>query len=592
MPTGGISRAEYEALLDAAESYREALVVRLVGEVGLRPRELTRICPEDVVEQRSDPSRYLLSVPAEGGEDRRAYLPTTVERELRRYVHNTGIAGDEPVLSVGARRLQMLVSGVADRAATRRNEPALAEISTDSLRRFFARRALVGGVNPRAVKAAGGWGSFQSLEPYLPEPTDDAIVAAFDSVEAGRTDRSDRSDGTAPSPPGIAGRHRAATEAILAGSTPAEIEAGLCEALAGDGPDGNPVAGPPPYDLAWIERRTPGNGESPHAARGIDADRAADLAGSLDRDREVGPGEVAVVEADGIDANSASAPGSVAAVGVGYGDATYATLFVGADRDGAFGPDERDWLSTVGRQAGHAVAAARRRTLLLSDTLVELELVCRDGDSFFVSASAQLGCRFELDSLVSLSDATQLCYVRLEGAPPTELFDLADADPGVEDCRLVGTGDEEWRVEFVLRGSSPIVTLTEYGTTVLEATIEDGVARISAECSADAEIRAIVEGVRSAFPDVELAGKREVERSVRTASEFREGIEQRLTDRQEAALRAAYFGGYYDWPRESTAEEIADAMGLSSPTLHNHLRKGQHELLGTFFDGPSTENRG
>ncbi|MFC4986596.1 bacterio-opsin activator domain-containing protein [Saliphagus infecundisoli] len=578
-----LARTEYEALLDAAESYREALVVRLVGETGLRPRELTRIRPDNVHEQRSDPPRYLLSIPTEsGGEDRRAYLPTAVEGELRRYVRNAGIAGDERVFSVGARRLQMLVSEVADRAATRRSDPSLAGISTDGLRRFFARRTLVAGVNPRAVKAAGGWGSFQSLEPYLPEPTDDALVAAFDPVEP---DRIDRSDGTTASPPGIPGRHRAVTEAILESSTPAEIEAELCETLAGSDLGDDSVAGPPAYDLAWIERRTPEDGESPHAACGIDADRTADLPGSFEGSREERPGEVAVVEADGVDRS----PESVAAVGVGYGDATYATLFVGADREGAFGTDERGWLSTVGRQAGHAVAAARRRTLLLSDTLVELEIVCRDGNSFFVSASAQLGCRFELDSLVSLTEATQLCYVRLEGAPPTDVFDLADADPGVDDCRLVGTGDEEWRVEFVLLGSSPIVTLTEYGTTVLAATIEEGVARIAAECSADAEIRAIVEGVRSAFPDSELAGKREVERSVRTASEFREGIEQRLTDRQEAALRAAYFGGYYDWPRESTAEEIADAMGISSPTLHNHLRKGQHELLRTFFDGPSTD---
>jgi predicted DNA binding protein len=58
-----------------------------------------------------------------------------------------------------------------------------------------------------------------------------------------------------------------------------------------------------------------------------------------------------------------------------------------------------------------------------------------------------------------------------------------------------------------------------------------------------------------------------------------------LTDRQHAALRAAYFGGYFDWPRGSTAEEVADAMGVSSPTLHNHLRKGQRELLRVLFEG-------
>lgn len=580
--TGTITRGEYEALLDAAESYREALVVRLVGEVGLRPRELTRIRPRDVLERGSDPARYLLSVAEGDGEDRRAYLPTAVERELRRYARANGIGDDDPLLSVGARRLQMLVSEVADRAATRRSEPALAGISTNDLRGFFARQALTEGVNPRALKAAGGWGSFQSLEPYLPEPTDGELVEAFDPIES----RSGRAVGDDPLPSTVR-RRRRATEAILAGSTPGEIETGLCEALAGDDPDGDPSAGPPPYAAAWIGRRTVADGRSPRAVGGIDAGDAGDLAGRIEGGRNGDPGEVAAIDGP----EDEPFPGSIAAVAVGYGDATYATLFVGTDRADAFGADERDWLSTVGRQAGHAVAAVRRRSLLLSDTLVELEVRCRDEASFLVAASTRLGCRFELDSLVSPTEATQLHYVRLEGAPPTEVFDLAESNPGIDDCRLVGTDEEGWRVEFVVRGSSPLVTLTEYGTTIREATVEEGIARITAECGADAEIRTIVEGLRSAFPDSELVGKREVERSVRTASEFREGVEERLTDRQEAALRAAYFGGYYDWPRESTAEEIADAMDVSSPTLHNHLRKGQHGLLRTFFDSPSTGTR-
>ncbi|MEF8778108.1 MAG: helix-turn-helix domain-containing protein, partial [Natronomonas sp.] len=46
----------------------------------------------------------------------------------------------------------------------------------------------------------------------------------------------------------------------------------------------------------------------------------------------------------------------------------------------------------------------------------------------------------------------------------------------------------------------------------------------------------------------------------------------------------AYFAGYFDWPRGSTAEEGADSMGVSSPTLHNHLRKAERKLLSSFFD--------
>ncbi|WP_158057679.1 helix-turn-helix domain-containing protein [Halorussus halophilus] len=60
-------------------------------------------------------------------------------------------------------------------------------------------------------------------------------------------------------------------------------------------------------------------------------------------------------------------------------------------------------------------------------------------------------------------------------------------------------------------------------------------------------------------------------------------MSDQLTDAQRRALRSSYFAGYYEWPRDSTAEEVADSLGISSPTLHQHLRKAHRELLSAFF---------
>ena len=57
-----------------------------------------------------------------------------------------------------------------------------------------------------------------------------------------------------------------------------------------------------------------------------------------------------------------------------------------------------------------------------------------------------------------------------------------------------------------------------------------------------------------------------------------------LTDRQHQAVETAYRAGYFEWPRENTAQEVAESMGISSPTLHRHLRKAQNELLTEFLD--------
>ncbi|RKD97883.1 bacterio-opsin activator domain-containing protein [Halopiger aswanensis] len=763
-----LSRRQYEALLDAAETYREALVVRLCGDVGLRPAELAELTVDDVEQVRIDPPRYLVRVPAIDDRDRRvAYLPTHVERELRRYAKSNGLSTDDRIFSVTPRRLQMLVSEVADRASDLVDDPALEDVSSSDLRRYFARRALVDhDVNPRAVKAAGGWRSFEALEPYLAEPTEAELVDAFETVERPSGPRDGRSeDGTGPvigddsvirlllaasdryalvrldedgyverwnrsaaamfgyrageivgthvstfypdeavedgvpervlsaaleesgyedggwrvhkdgtrfrateviTPlrddrgrhrgfavffrdisayheelesvrgerdalerrAAIARRHRDLTRALLDATDHETVETTTCETLV-DGPA---------YAFAWIDRptvgdRPPAGQDRPRKWRvssGIDpadVDRLhpdegsqrpatgeqpavdppmepATLDPNAPESAEGAAGEPSQVAGDDgaaatvtvdtdvrADIDGTAFDGAIARVPLAYGDTVYGTLAVATERPDAFDDEERAWLETIGRLVGYVITAVRRRNLLLSDRVVEIEIACRDDRSFFVDASKQLGCRFELDSLVPVSESTHLYYLDLEGASPAAVFELAEADPGIADWRLVETRPNGGRLEFVVEGSAPTLTLTEYGVTVREAVVEDGTATITGECAADADLRTILDGLRATYPDSELVGKREAERTVQTARQFREGLEDRLTDRQEATLRAAYFGGYYDWPRESTAEEIADAMGVSSPTLHNHLRKAQHELLRTFFDDPSEGQR-
>ncbi|MFC6730149.1 histidine kinase, partial [Natronoarchaeum mannanilyticum] len=117
---GVLSGPEYRELAESAETYRKALVVRLIGEVGLRTGEVTRLRPDDVRSTGDRASGALLDVRAESGErDRIAYVPDDLRRSLDRYVRSNGIDADERVVDVSPRRIQMLVAEVADRAADR-----------------------------------------------------------------------------------------------------------------------------------------------------------------------------------------------------------------------------------------------------------------------------------------------------------------------------------------------------------------------------------------------------------------------------------------------------------------------------------------
>ena len=82
-----IGEPGYEQLRRAAETHRSDLVLRLGAEVGLRPVEMTAVRLADITEIEG---HRLLTV-REGGEaGREAYLPDSVEHDMRKYANAAG----------------------------------------------------------------------------------------------------------------------------------------------------------------------------------------------------------------------------------------------------------------------------------------------------------------------------------------------------------------------------------------------------------------------------------------------------------------------------------------------------------------------
>lgn len=57
-----------------------------------------------------------------------------------------------------------------------------------------------------------------------------------------------------------------------------------------------------------------------------------------------------------------------------------------------------------------------------------------------------------------------------------------------------------------------------------------------------------------------------------------------LTDRQRAVLKAAYYSGHCEWPRETDSEALADSLDIASGTVRQHLREGHRRVLEAVFD--------
>lgn len=77
------------------------------------------------------------------------------------------------------------------------------------------------------------------------------------------------------------------------------------------------------------------------------------------------------------------------------------------------------------------------------------------------------------------------------------------------------------------------------------------------------DVTAVTNALRYQYPDIELVSQR----LVSTPRLFQQVVEADLTDRQWMVLQVAYYGGYFNWPRDSTGEELADPLGSYAPNV-------------------------
>lgn len=548
-----LTERTYQQLRRASETHREELVIRLAGEAGLRASEIATLRPTDVTENTDGGHRRTFVSLGE----RTAYLPAGVAHMFWQYVRSNGIDDEARVIPVSERRIQMLVSDVGARAATQTGRPLFEAITPSALRQYFARQLLVRhGVDVRVVAAVGGWEGVDGLLESLPEPSGEEIAAAFEHVAEDETDATGRLASV--------GETLATVEQeMMAANSREEVERAVCDGLTKRYESAWLISWDRQYDRITVREHA---GESPDrfsgAARTTLVRRAVETGRALVAPDEPGP------------ASNQSGRGQLAAVVIEQGETNYGALVVRAvDRD-AFADAERTALSAFGRRIAFVLTAVDRKQMLLGDSVLELRFGYQEGA--VVEFASHLSCHLELTGLTPTEGDALLLFVRVDGVSAERALELADSR--FAQSRLISSDASGAVIELVVTDGSPIVALTDRGGTVTGLTVTDGVASLTCEFPVDADVREIHDTLREEFPSVQLEGKREREQANRSL-DAEDSLSELLTDKQYDVLRGAFYAGYFDWPRGSTAEDLATSMGISSPTLHNHLRKAQQQVL-------------
>jgi PAS domain S-box-containing protein len=349
-----------------------------------------------------------------------------------------------------------------------------------------------------------------------------------------------------------------------------------------------------PYAYAWVgTRELAADAIRPRAEAGDGPDALDDLAIPVDGDDPVanalrtGRLQVATVGDDpfhGDDRFDAYATLVAVPLSSSGGEQGVAVIYLVGEPPEGFDDREKAVLRAVGRTVATGLAAIARGRSLATDEVIELTFSVSGGPPFAVDLARAHDCRLAYAGAAESADGGRLVFFDVSGATPEEVAAFAGNAPDVRTVRCLRSDDSGAVFEFALTDEGYFPgELAANAVKLREFVAEPDGARLVVDLPRDADARAVVAAVEDRYPGADLTAYHERERSGRTRREFLVDAEDRLTSRQLTALRKAFHSGFFEWPHATSGDELADSMGISRSTFHQHLRAAERKLVGEFF---------
>jgi PAS domain S-box-containing protein len=286
-------------------------------------------------------------------------------------------------------------------------------------------------------------------------------------------------------------------------------------------------------------------------------------------------------------ANGALAPPAADAerllvVPLWYGDRRYGLLGVYASDGDALDDREQTIMASLAKMIANGIHAVETTRVLTTDQVTELQIDIRDRTFPLSEIADTLGTPVERVGTTRADDGRCEWYLSAESCtvPTAELHSLSF----VTDARTVSAADGERTVAVTVETTSPAELLADRGAVVTGITATADGAVVTAEAPPEREVRSLLDLLSAAYDGVDLRARTQRERRTRRLNEFTAEVDERLTDRQQEALEAAALNGYFEWPRPVDGAEIADTMGITRQTFHQHLRAAQRKLVSAYVD--------
>ncbi|MFB6140827.1 MAG: MEDS domain-containing protein [Halosimplex sp.] len=267
-----------------------------------------------------------------------------------------------------------------------------------------------------------------------------------------------------------------------------------------------------------------------------------------------------------------------------YNETEYGVLNVYTGEPNLMSEMEQEVLQELGATVAYAIDGAETRESLHTDKITRVDMRVAGPQSRLVGFAARSGTAFDVESVLPATDDGLRLFFSVDESAAEGVLAAGRAMPSVETVRQI-TDDRGGLFEAVVAVDSSVPTVMErFDGTVSELTVTPDGVEFTAELPQRADVSDFVAAFDDIFADTEVRSVTRAERPLQTRQSFFREIEDRLTEKQMEALEVAYHSGYFEWPRDSSARDVAESLGVTQPTFNGHLRAGERKLFSSLFD--------
>jgi DNA-binding response OmpR family regulator len=275
---------------------------------------------------------------------------------------------------------------------------------------------------------------------------------------------------------------------------------------------------------------------------------------------------------------------SILSVPLLYDSVLHGVLTVYSKKVGGVEDMTLDTLSELGELIGFAHQTLSQRDALVSDDNVDVSLTIDDEEESFIQLASEVGSKIEIQHITHRSDETYLVYVAFQGRISVEdTAAVLEEFPLVDDSRLISESDTII-FELVAHRDSSLFDLTDLGAELVRAEATSNNLSLVVAIPRDEGVQSFIDRVRNRYPSVSLHSQQRPKAEEESDLGGKGSPFELLTDRQREILDIAYYSGYFNYPRDSSATEVAESIGISQPGFSKQCQTAVGHLLSIIYE--------